>query len=375
MNENSSFRAISILYLSIFVSTIISCNTKTTNKDVKNDDTHICLPTPQNKFSEKPVIVKIQKKYKDNKNMVLIPGGVFSMGGDGDGWKDEFPKHKVEIDSFWMDINEVTNNQFLEFVNSTGYITTAERNIDWNQIKKDLPPNTPKPDDSYLVPSSLVFFPTSGAVNLNDVSQWWKFINGANWRQPQGPGSNIDGKGNHPVVHVSWYDAIAYCEWAGSRLPTEAEWEYASRGGIIDATFSWGNEDLDEGKLKANTWNGNFPYYNSKDDGFIYTADVRSFEPNGYGLFDMSGNVWEWCSDWYDENYYYSVSEILSINPQGPPKSYDSNEPYAQKKVSRGGSFLCHKSYCTGYRNSMRMKSSPDTSSIHAGFRTVVDAM
>ena len=371
MNENSSFRAISILYLSIFVSTIISCNTKTTNKDVKNDDTHICLPTPQNKFSEKPIIVKSQKKSKDNKNMVLIPGGVFSMGGDGDGWKDEFPKHKVEIDSFWMDINEVTNNQFLEFVNSTGYITTAERNIDWNQIKKDLPPNTPKPDDSYLVPSSLVFFPTSGAVNLNDVSQWWKFINGANWRQPQGPGSNIDGKGNHPVVHVSWYDAIAYCEWAGSRLPTEAEWEYASRGGIIDATFSWGNEDLDEGKLKANTWNGNFPYYNSKDDGFIYTADVRSFEPNGYGLFDMSGNVWEWCSDWYDENYYYSVSEILSINPQGPPKSYDSNEPYAQKKVSRGGSFLCHKSYCTGYRNSMRMKSTPDTSSMHTGFRTV----
>lgn len=371
MNENSSFRAISILYLSIFVSTIISCNTKTTNKDVKNDDTHICLPTPQNKFSEKPVIVKIQKKSKDNKNMVLIPGGVFSMGGDGDGWKDEFPKHKVEIDSFWMDINEVTNNQFLEFVNSTGYITTAERNIDWNQMKKDLPPNTPKPDDSYLVPSSLVFFPTSGAVNLNDVSQWWKFINGANWRQPQGPGSNIDGKGNHPVVHVSWYDAIAYCEWAGSRLPTEAEWEYASRGGIIDATFSWGNEDLNEGKLKANTWDGNFPYYNSKDDGFIYTADVRSFEPNGYGLFDMSGNVWEWCSDWYDENYYYSVSEILSINPQGPPKSYDSNEPYAQKKVSRGGSFLCHKSYCTGYRNSMRMKSTPDTSSMHTGFRTV----
>ena len=371
MNENSSFRAISILYLSIFVSTIISCNTKTTNKDVKNDDTHICLPTPQNKFSEKPIFVKIQKKSKDNKNMVLIPGGVFSMGGDGDGWKDEFPKHKVEIDSFWMDINEVTNNQFLEFVNSTGYITTAERNIDWNQMKKDLPPNTPKPDDSYLVPSSLVFFPTSGAVNLNDVSQWWKFINGANWRQPQGPGSNIDGKGNHPVVHVSWYDAIAYCEWAGSRLPTEAEWEYASRGGIIDATFSWGNEDLNEGKLKANTWNGNFPYYNSKDDGFIYTADVRSFEPNGYGLFDMSGNVWEWCSDWYDENYYYSVSEILSINPQGPPKSYDSNEPYAQKKVSRGGSFLCHKSYCTGYRNSMRMKSTPDTSSMHTGFRTV----
>ena len=371
MNENSSFRAISILYLSIFVSTIISCNTKTTNKDVKNDDTHICLPTPQNKFSEKPVIVKIQKKSKDNKNMVLIPGGVFSMGGDGDGWKDEFPKHKVEIDSFWMDINEVTNNQFLEFVNSTGYITTAERNIDWNQMKKDLPPNTPKPDDSYLVPSSLVFFPTSGAVNLNDVSQWWKFINGANWRQPQGPGSNIDGKGNHPVVHVSWYDAIAYCEWAGSRLPTEAEWEYASRGGIIDATFSWGNEDLNEGKLKANTWDGNFPYYNSKDDGFIYTADVRSFEPNGYGLFDMSGNVWEWCSDWYDENYYYSVSEILSINPQGPPKSYDSNEPYAQKKVSRGGSFLCHKSYCTGYRNSMRMKSTPDTSSMHTGFRTL----
>ena len=371
MNENSSLRVFSILYLSIFVSFIISCNTKNTNKDVKNDDTHVCLPTLQNKYSENPSIVKSEKKSRDNKNMVLIPGGVFSMGVDGDGWKDEFPKHKVKIDSFWMDINEVTNNQFLEFVNSTGYITTAERNVDWNQMKKDLPPNTPKPDDSYLVPSSLVFFPTSRAVNLNDVSQWWKFTNGANWRQPQGPGSNIDGKGSHPVVHVSWYDAIAYCEWAGTRLPTEAEWEYASRGGIIDATFSWGNEDLDEGKLKANTWNGNFPYYNSKDDGFIYTADVRSFEPNGYGLFDMSGNVWEWCSDWYDENYYYSVSEIVSINPQGPPKSYDSNEPYAQKKVSRGGSFLCHKSYCTGYRNSMRMKSTPDTSSMHTGFRTV----
>jgi formylglycine-generating enzyme required for sulfatase activity len=175
------------------------------------------------------------------------------------------------------------------------------------------------------------------------------------------------------VVHVSWFDAIAYCEWSGTRLPTEAEWEFASRGGLKNSVYSWGDEDLDDGNPKANTWEGDFPYNNSLRDGYYSTAPVKSFPSNGYGLYDISGNVWEWCSDWYNENYYSMLKNETSYNPKGPSKSFDSNEPYAEKRVSRGGSFLCNKSYCSGYRNSMRMKTTPDTGSSHTGFRTVAD--
>ena len=305
--------------------------------------------------------------------MVFIKGGEFMMGGDGEqANQDELPKHKVVVSSFWMDETEVTNDQFKRFVDETGYVTTAEKSIDWEDIKKVVPPGTPKPHDSLLAPSSLVFFETK-TENLSDFTQWWKLKRNANWRQPFGENSSIDGKGYHPVVHISWDDAQAYCEWAGKRLPTEAEFEYASRGGVENTLYSWGNEPVDQGNLKANVWEGKFPTNNKIKDEYYYTAPVKSFKPNKYGLYDIAGNVWEWCFDWYHYNYYKMVENQVSDNPQGPTNSFDPMEPYSPKKVIRGGSFLCNDSYCSGFRNSMRMKSTGDSSSLHTGFRTVMD--
>ena len=209
---------------------------------------------------------------------------------------------------------------------------------------------------------------------IRDSSQWWRLEKNSNWRHPFGKDSDINDKGNHPVIHISWDDATAYCEWAGKRLPTEAEFEYASRGGLKNNIYSWGNEPVFQGILKANIWEGKFPSNNNLNDQYYYTAPVKSFPPNAYGLYDLGGNVWEWCSDWYHSDYYSMNSNNITINPKGPTKGYDPNEPYSPKKVMRGGSFLCNDSYCSGYRNSMRMKSTPDSSSLHAGFRTVVDA-
>ena len=305
--------------------------------------------------------------------MVFIRGGEFMMGGDGEqANQDELPKHKVVVSSFWMDETEVTNDQFKRFVDETGYVTTAEKSIDWEDIKKVVPLGTPKPHDSLLAPSSLVFFETK-TENLSDFTQWWKLKRNANWRQPFGENSSIDGKGNHPVVHISWDDAQAYCEWAGKRLPTEAEFEYASRGGVENTLYSWGNEPVDLGNLKANVWEGKFPTNNKIKDEYYYTAPVKSFKPNKYGLYDIAGNVWEWCFDWYHYNYYKMLENQVSDNPQGPTNSFDPMEPYSPKKVIRGGSFLCNDSYCSGFRNSMRMKSTADSSSLHTGFRTVMN--
>lgn len=331
---------------------------------------HSCTPTNA-RFST-PSEIQKNDTEASVEGMVLIPGGSFSMGADDEqAWRDEYPKHEVAIDSFWMDIHEVTNAQFAAFVEATGYVTIAEKEVDWEEVKKELPPGTPKPDASQLAPASLVFVASDRPVPLNNVSQWWQWKQEANWRQPEGPGSNIIGKENYPVVHVSWFDAVAYCEWAGKRLPTEAEWEYASRGSLDNSVYAWGDEALSDGKAKANTWEGSFPYENKLRDGYYLSAPVMSFQPNGYGLYDMSGNLWEWCADWYHEEYYKTLADKTTNNPKGPASSYDSNEPYAQKRVSRGGSFLCHESYCSGYRNSMRMKTTPDTGSIHTGFRAV----
>ena len=314
-----------------------------------------------------------EKKSDNNySGMVLIKGDTFLMGSnDSEGNPDESPVHEVKINSFWIDITEVTNLQFKEFVDATGYVTTAEMKVDWNELKKDLPPYTPKPDDSLLVPASLVFKKNENITNLNNHNQWWNWVKGANWRHPGGEGTTIDGKDNHPVIHVSWFDAMAYAEWKGRRLPTEAEWEFASRGGLKNNKYSWGN-DPNLSKY-ANTWEGTFPKNNIKIDGFESTSPVKSYPPNNYGLYDMSGNVWEWCSDLYNYNYYSTLSNIIADNPKGPEISFDPNEPYSEKRVIRGGSYLCSKSYCTGYRNSMRMKSTPDTGSMHTGFRTVKD--
>ena len=304
--------------------------------------------------------------------MVWIPAGTYTMGAaDGEGRPNEYPQHKVQLDGFWMDATEVTNGQFQQFVQATGYITTAEKAPDWNELKKQLPPGTPKPPDSVLVAASLVFTPPDHAVPLNDPAQWWRWQKGADWRHPNGPGSSIEGKDNEPVVQVSWYDAVAYCKWAGKRLPTEAEWEYAARGVLSNQPYPWGSEGVESGRPKANTWQGQFPNANTNWDHYLKAAPVKSFAPNGYGLYDMAGNVWEWCNDWYDADYYASLKDKTAINPQGPAQSHDPMEPTVPKKVVRGGSFLCNASYCKGYRVSARMMSSPDTGLEHTGFRCV----
>jgi len=307
-------------------------------------------------------------------DMVYIPGGSFVMGGDSIwGRPDEFPRHKVKVSAFYIDKHEVTNAQFRAFVEATNYITTAERKPYWDEIRKQLPVGTPKPADSLLVASSLVFSPPNHAVSLNNASLWWKWEAGADWRHPQGRKSNIDGKDNYPVVQVSWDDANAYAKWAGKRLPTEAEWEYAARGGKPSSIYPWGNEPVNQGILKANTWQGHFPNENSQKDHYYRAYPVMTFQPNGYGLFDIAGNVWEWCSDWYRPDYYLQCekSGIVS-DPQGPVNSLDPDESTVSKRVVRGGSFLCTDQYCSGFRVAARMKTSPDTSLEHTGFRCVV---
>lgn len=307
--------------------------------------------------------------------MVWVEGGVFDMGSDNEqGRRDEYPKHPVKVNSFFMDKTEVTNEQFALFVKATGYVTTAEQDVNWDEMKKQLPAGTPKPPDSVLKAASLVFVQTTSAVNLQDYSQWWMWKVGANWKHPQGPGSTLEGKEKFPVVHISWDDAMAYCKWAGKRLPTEAEWEYAARGGLKNAIYPWGNESIDAQQSKCNYWQGSFPYKNDGKDGFFGAAPVASFQPNGYGLFDMAGNVWEWTADLYHHDYYTQVGSSLVINPKGPIVSYDPDEPLVSKRVIRGGSFLCNESYCSGYRVAARMKTSADSGMEHLGFRCVMDA-
>ena len=308
--------------------------------------------------------------------MVSIPSGSYLMGGDSVwGRPDEFPHHQVNISSFYMDEHEVTNKQFREFVEATGYVTTAEKKPDWDEMKKQLPPGTPKPPDDLLVPASLVFQQTDHPVALNDPSVWWHWVPGADWRHPMGPGSSIEGMDNYPVVHVSWVDAAAFARWAGKRLPTEAEWEYAARGGEENEIYPWGNERIHQGKVKANSWDGHFPDNNTKSDGYAGLAPVEQYSPNGYGLYDMAGNVWEWCADWYRPDYYATcLKDHILDDPMGPEEPLDHDEPYSQKKVTRGGSFLCNDQYCSGFRVAARMKTTWDTSLNHTGFRCVVSA-
>lgn len=308
-------------------------------------------------------------------NMVYVPAGDYNMGGTSkQADPDEYPKHEVKVGGFYMDVHEVTNTQFNEFVKETGYITVAERPVDWEEFKDQLPPGTPKPADSLLQPGSMVFKGTAGPVPLDNVNRWWHWVIGANWRHPEGPGSEITERMNHPAVHIAWDDAVAYAEWAGKRLPTESEWEWAARGGLDDPIYPWGDESAKRSSHKANFWQGFFPYKNQEEDGFYGTAPVMSYEPNGYGLYDMAGNVWEWCSDWYHaDSYTMAAQKGKVVNPEGPENSYDPREPYTPKRVVRGGSFLCNDSYCSGYRVSRRMKSTQDSGLSHTGFRCVMD--
>lgn len=302
--------------------------------------------------------------------MVLVPGGTFMMGADDPAArKDEQPRHRVTVDSFWMDSHEVTNAEFAAFVAATGYVTTAEKPVSKEELMQQLPPGSPEPDSSMLQPGSLVFTPPSHAVPLDDVSQWWSFVQGASWQHPGGPSTSIKGKEQLPVVHISWDDAQAYAKWAGKRLPTEAEWEYAARGGLQDQLYPWGSEELTTGKVKANTWNGAFPYQNTGTDGYPGVSPAGSFAPNGYGLYDMAGNVWEWCSDWYDSRYYQQPGN--NDRPQGPATGFDPEEPGVPKHVIRGGSFMCTDQYCSGYRVTARMKTTPESGLENLGFRCV----
>jgi len=311
-----------------------------------------------------------------HEGMTYIPGGSFVMGGDSIwGRADEFPLHEVKVSSFYMDRHEVTNARFLVFVEATHYVTTAERKPDWEELKKQLPLGTPHPADSLLVAASLVFSPPKHSVSLNNAAVWWKWVPGADWLHPQGSKSNIEGEGNYPVVQVSWDDARAYASWAGKRLPTEAEWEYAARGGKLNSIYPWGDQPINQGELKANSWQGHFPNENTEKDHYYRAAPVMTFSPNGYGLYDMSGNVWEWCNDWYRPNYYsVCAKQGIISDPKGPEDSFDPDEPTVPKRVVRGGSFLCTDQYCSGFRVSARMKTSWDTSLEHTGFRCVVSS-
>ena len=319
--------------------------------------------------------------------MVLIPGGDFIMGSDADyAYPNEKPAHRVEVAPFYLDAKPVTNADFAKFVADTGYITVAERPVDWEEMKKQLPPGTPKPPDEVLQPGSLVFQPTAGPVDLRNMGNWWRWTHGASWRHPEGPGSTIEGRKDHPVVQVAFEDAEAYARWAGKRLPTEAEWEFAARGGLENKRYAWGDEERPDGKIMANRWTGDFPYRNDEEDGFAGTAPVGTFPANGYGLYDMGGNVWNWCSDLYRADTFAQRAGDTQAccDPQGPdttagerPMPGDPSPPMvpgAIRRVTKGGSFLCHPDYCESYRPSARRGTEPDTGSSHVGFRCAMDA-
>ena len=316
-----------------------------------------------------------EKTDKEIEGMVWIPGGSFYQGAlDNDtlALLHEKPRHLVHIDGFYMDISPVTNKEFKNFVKETGYITTAERDVNWGELARQLPPGTDKPHDSLLKAGSLIFSKTKKPItDFSDFSQWWKWKIGANWKKPRGD-NDISGKDNYPVVHISYEDALSYCKWADKRLPTEAEWEYAARANRDDAIYYWGN-DHDSLKYKANTWEGQFPFENSKIDGYENLAPIKSFPANDFGLYGMSGNVWEWTSDWYNVNYYKDLLEDKAAchNPKGATHAFNPNNIYAQEKVIKGGSFLCNINYCISYRISAKMSSTPDTSLEHLGFRAV----
>jgi formylglycine-generating enzyme required for sulfatase activity len=318
-------------------------------------------------LGEPPVIDTTKPSAPAPEGMVWIPAGEFSMGSNEEAFIDARPIHRVRVKGFWMDKTEVTNEQFAKFVKATGYVTVAER----KPTAEDFPGAPPE----NLVAGSVVFSPPPTAVPLDDHFQWWSYVPGANWRHPQGPKSDIRGQEKHPVVHIAYDDAIAYAKWAGGRLPTEAEFEWAARGGLDRKKYVWGDEFRPDEKFCTNSFQGHFPDKNTAEDGFVTTAPVASFEPNGFGLFDVAGNVWEWCYDWYRADYYKTLAAAgVADNPQGPKDSDDPSEPGTPKRVHKGGSFLCTDQYCSRYMPGGRGKGEPSSGTNHIGFRIVRDA-
>jgi formylglycine-generating enzyme required for sulfatase activity len=318
------------------------------------------------------------------RDMAWVPGGEFRMGSESKlSLPNERPAHVARVHGFWMDRHHVTNSDFAKFVQATGYVTTAERKPAWETIAPQVMPGTPRPPDSALVAGAMVFVGTDDPVDLTDFTRWWRYVAGADWRHPKGPGSSIDGLADHPVVQVSYEDAQAYARWAHKRLPTEAEWEFAARGGLKQADFAWGNEFTPGGKQMANVWQGQqaqpFPVKSTTKATLADTSPFDKFPPNAYGLYDMTGNAWQWVADWYRADQFDRVvrSGAEQVDPQGPADSWDPSEPGvpldAPRRVTRGGSFLCNEDYCTSYRPSARRGTDPYTSMSHLGFRLVMD--
>jgi formylglycine-generating enzyme required for sulfatase activity len=296
--------------------------------------------------------------------MRWLPGGTFAMGS-GDFYPEERPVHRASVDGFWVDEKPVTAAEFRRFVRETGYVTLAERPLD--------PAHYADADPELLVPGSLVFRKSRGPVDLDDHRNWWGYLPGAYWKRPGGKGTTINGRDHHPVVHVAYEDAEAYASWAGKELPTEAEWEYAARGGLEGAAFSWGDEHLPDGKAMANTWQGEFPWQNLVLDGFEGTSPVGSFPPNGYGLYDMCGNVWEWTADWFTSRHPDEVESPCCV-PRNPRVTAPEARPgeTIPRRVIKGGSHLCAPNYCLRYRPAARQGQAIDSSTSHLGFRCVV---
>jgi formylglycine-generating enzyme required for sulfatase activity len=295
--------------------------------------------------------------------MVWIPGGSFHMGCADCGMPDALPVHTVALDGFWMARTPVTNAQFARFVNATGYVTVAERKPDSHDM-----PGVAEED---LVPGSAVFTPPASAVALDDLRNWWTYVPGASWRHPQGPGSSLANRMDHPVVHVAYEDAEAYAHWVGGRIPTEAEFEYASRGGVDAKRYAWGDRFKPSGHYAANIFQGQFPNRDTGEDGYKGTSPVHAFPPNPYGLYDVAGNVWQWTSDWYRPDTYGMYSGKPAYNPSGPESSFDPQEPGVKKKTQRGGSYLCSEQYCRRYLLGSRGKGEIRSSASNLSFRVV----
>lgn len=356
-NQLAAMAILGMLYVAT------GCNSKQTAEQKTADSLANCIADGMP--TRAAAIVAAQNQIEtgagSTQGMVWIKGGKFLMGSDD--FPDSRPIHEVTVGGYWMDEHEVTNAQFSAFIEATKYITVAERALNPNDY-----PGVPI---DKLVPGSAVFTSTATKVSLDNPLQWWNYVGGANWANPEGPNSTLKGREHEPVIHVAYEDAAAYAKWAGKRLPTEAEWEFAARAGKEHTLYYWGNTLKPNGKWVANIYQGSFPDHNLKEDGFERVAPVKSYPANAFGLYDMDGNVWEWCSDFYRTDYYQKSPKL---NPHGPTDSHDPDEPGAVKRVQRGGSFLCSDAYCIRYKAGSRGKGEVTSGSNNLGFRCVMDA-